>query len=468
MSNPKAKTLPDIMSMFFSIFITLCIDLFLIRSDLTVLGDTVFMSVCGLVILFLYMKASKDSLRIFGISKRGSKITSGILYGFVFALLPLAFVNVAEGVFIAATDTNLLDISFKTPNMINTDAEGITPGLACMIYILTCFIGVFFKEIFFRGFLLKKINKVAGFAKANIIQSVLYVTFVLMYLLRSVPEWLRSGKTDFKTATLIVLFCVAHELFTGIKWGLMTRVSGSTYMAIVDHYLYSFLSVGIFLTPEYTIATYLLRLAIIQLLSYILVLIYYSIGMRRINKKKEKERKRAEAELKKRRTEVSDKNINFEDIEEISPDSFKNIVHESVKQRKKSAMDESALENKIELENVLKEEVVHKNDETVDAILKDVSREMRRREKPSESKEITDDFDSDDFLKAYQRQDGSHHHSHKNKHHHNSLKAERKESEKPVIDSEPKKAMAKKPKRTFSQRLQSLGGIDDSSSNGFI
>ncbi len=474
MSNPKAKTLPDVMSMFFSMFIALCIDLFLIRTDLTVLGDTVFMSVCGLIILFLYMKASKESVRVFGVSKRRSKITAGALYGSIFALVPLAFVSVVECAYLATTDITMLDVKLNTPNMIHADTEGgFTPGLASMIYLLTCFIGVFFKEIFFRGFLLKKINKAAGFTKANILQSVLYMAFVLPYIIRSVPTWLSEGKFDLKTVVLIIVFCIVHEFFAGIKWGLMTRVSGSTYMAIVDHYLYTFLSVGLFLTSQHTTVTYLIRIMSIQFISFVLVAIYYFFGMKRINKKKEKEKIKAEAELKeieKRRKEKEAVCINekLENVEAISPKKFKTVVTESEKLHNKTLTDESALENKIVLEEMLRGEVAHVNDESVDTILKRASREMHRREKPSKSNEITDDFDSDDFLQAYQRQDGSHRNTHKHHHHNHHRKNDKKDAETAVAIPPPKKTMARKPKRSFSQKLQSFGGVDDSSSNGFI
>ena len=97
-----------------------------------------------------------------------------------------------------------------------------------------------------------------------------------------------------------------------------------------------------------------------------------------------------------------------------------------------------------------------------------MNREMRRRENPVSSNDITEDFDSDEFLKAYQKQDGSHRRTHhRHHHHHHHSKAENTVEETPVIVHE-KKQMAKKPKRSLAQKIQGLGGIDDSSSNDLI
>ena len=95
---------------------------------------------------------------------------------------------------------------------------------------------------------------------------------------------------------------------------------------------------------------------------------------------------------------------------------------------------------------------------------------MRMKENRVSSGDITDDFDSDEFLKSYQRQDGSHRHSghHHHKHHRHHHREKTKEKETTAILPVKKESMAKKPKKTLAQKMQSLGGIDDSSSNDLI
>lgn len=475
MSNPKGRTLPNAISMFFVMFAVYSIDIFLFRSDLTVLGDAFFSRFISFIILFLYIWAAKEPIETLGISKKNQKFVAGGLYGALFALVPLALVTAGECIYYAATDATALNLRFETPNMTYVRSEeNLNPVVGVAIYIFTCFFGNAFKEFFFRGFLLKKFNKVTDFAKANFMQAILYMAFIIPYLARNIPDQLNRGRLTPSLAVFMIAFYIVHETLAGAKWGLMTRISGSTYIATVDHFLYVFLSNSIFITNRYVTWSFMLHMMAIQVVSFAFVLIYYFYGMKKINDKKQREKAKYDAELeeiKKRKKEreanrvVKDK---IDSLEEISPENFKNIVVESEKRHRKEETDESALENRIVLEEALKEEVASENDDSVDEILRKMNREMRRRENPVSSNDITEDFDSDEFLKAYQKQDGSHRRTHhRHHHHHHHSKAENTVEETPVIVHE-KKQMAKKPKRSLAQKIQGLGGIDDSSSNDLI
>lgn len=469
MSNPKARMLPTAVSLFMVMFAVYCADIFLFRTDAGVLGDTVFAALFGGMILYLHLKASGSSVKSIGISKKQIRISAGLLYGAFFSLIPLLLVSIAEGAYFVLTDIMSIDIHLETPNMVHVNLEKrFTPSLAAIIYILTSFIGVFFKEVFFRGFLLRSFNKTSGFTKANITQAVLYMVFVLPLLIRMVSDWLGNGKYSFGMTAFVVVFCIAHELITGLKWGLITRISGTVYMAIVDHYLYAFLAVCLFVTDKHTVATHLIRLAVIQFISFVLVAVYYSVGMKKIKTKKEQEKsklearqKEAEARRQKRKAEFMQKKL--ENVDEISPNAFKSMTRESGRNHRKKPTDESALESRIELEKALSQEVSHENVEDIDAILRSATKEMHRRENPTKPGEITDTFDSDDFLSSYGKK-GSSHHRHHHRHHHrsNSVKEEK------VVLPPQKKQLAKKPKRTLAQKIQSFGGVDTSSSNELI
>lgn len=471
MSNPKARMLPTAVSLFMVMFAIYCADIFLFRSDSGVLGDTVFASVFGGMILYLHLKASNGSLKSIGISKKQIRMTAGLLYGAFFALVPLLIVNAVQGAYFVATDITAVDIHLETPNMVHVDPERrFTPSLAVIIYILTCFVGVAFEEVFFRGFLLRSFNKASDFAKANIAQSVLYTAFMLPLLIRVVPSWISDGRYSIRTVALISVFCLVHELVTSIKWGMMTRISGATYMAVVDHYLYAFLAACLFITNNHTTPMQLVRLTVIQLISFALVAVYYFFGMKKIKAKKEKERakleaKRKESEARRQKKKAELVKEKLENVDEISPNAFKSIAKESGKRHRKTPTDDSALESRIELEEALSQDVSHKNDEDVDAILRSVTKEMQRRENPTKPGEITDDFDSDDFLESYGKK-GSFQHHHHHKHHHHRTHSS-KVAEVTTVH-QPKKQPAKKPKRTLAQKIQGLGGVDTSSSNDLM
>lgn len=488
MSNPKGRTLPNAISMYFVMLAVYCLDIFVFQSDLTVLGDAFFSRFFSFIILILYTKASKDSLAVLGISKKREKFVAGGVYGILFSLVPLLLVILCEVIYYVSADSSAINLIFSPPGLNYVRTEGhMTPVSVTVIYIATTFFGSAFKEFFFRGFMLKKMNKVMNFFSANLFQSLLYMSFILPSLARNFIRGYYNSTTA-KLAVFIIIFYVIHETLAGIKWGLMTRVSGSTYIATVDHFLYVFLSNSIFISSRYETWAFMLHMMAIQIVSLMMVLVYYAIGMKRINAKKLKEKKEEDEARERKEARRKEREANrvikekIAPLEEISPENYRNIASDA---RRKSHEDEdpnAPLESTVFIEDAIQEKPTAEASENsdVDDFLKQMTREMRRREEPIRSDEITEDFDSDDFLKAYQSGKTYGHHrnsGHSHSHHSHNRSAENPESKLPQDKKEPeetlppvpvKKKLSKKPKRTLAQKIRSLGGVDDSSSNDLI
>ena len=481
MSNPKGRTLPNAFSMYFAMLAICCLDLFVFRSDLTVLGDAFFSRFFSFIILFLYIKASKNSFSVLGISKKKEKFIAGGVYGALFSLVPLILVILCEVIYFTSSGSSGIRLIFSPPG-IDSDSvgESITPFGVAIIYTLTTIFGTAFKEFFFRGFMLKNINKITGFFKANLLQSLLYTSFIVAVLVRN---FIRGdyNSAPIKLTVFIVVSFIAHEMISGIKRGLVTRVSGSTYIATVEHFICVFVSNSIFITARYEEWGFMLRITAIQLVSLIMVIVYYAVGMKRINAKKlraKKEAEEARARKEERRKEREANRVIKEKIaplEAISPENYRSIASDA---KRKSHEDPNApLESTVFIEDAIREKPTEGDsaDSDVDGFLKEMTREMRRREKPTRSDEITEDFDSDDFLEAYQngKTHGNHRysgHSHHRSHHHSDKETARKSSasEKVPTPKPTKKKLSQKPKRTLAQKIRSLGGVDDSSSNDLI
>lgn len=476
MSNPKGNTLPNAISIYFVMLAVYCIDIFLFKSDLTVLGDAFYSRFISFAILVLYILASKDSPSVLGISKKKEKFTAGVFYGIIFSVVPLFIVTVAECVYYGFTDLSAIDLNFSPPslNYVRSE-ENLTPVAAVVIYLFTTFFASAFKEFFFRGFMLKKLKKVMGFGWANIIQSALYMSFTLVLFLRNLINGYYDDTTS-RLGVFIIAFYIIHETLAGVKWGLITRVSGSTYIATVDHFLYVFLSNSIFVTNRYVTWSFMIHMLAIQVVSTLMTLVYYKISMKRIYERKARKAAREEAErleIEARRKERKEKSIKkkTDGIDEISPENFKRIIRDGERGAKGILSDEEILQNKKSIEDALTNPVKddEADDSEIDDLLKSLTREMAGH-KHHNSREITDDFDADDFLKGYNKHGGDpYRHSHHHHHHYSHTEPVKKEQKpEPNPKQAPKKEMAKKPKLTFTQKLRSLGGIDDSSSNDLI
>ena len=335
MSNPKSRTIPDAISIYIVMLLIYCADIFFLKSDLTVLGDAFYSRVLSLIVLTIFIWLNKESWDILGISKKKKKFQTGAIYGTLFTVVPMIIVMVVESLIYSFIYENAVSLRFSPPSLSHVhDLANLTPAIAVIIYIFTTFVGSVFKEFFFRGYMLKKIKSASDFKTANIIQALMYMSFTLPMLLRNLVNHYYDNTTA-SLGVFIFMFYIIHETLAGIKWGLLTRVTGSTYTAIVDHFLYVFLSNSIFITNRYVTWSFMLHNLAIQVLSTVMVLIYYKINMKKLEEKRAKEKAESNAKRKahaEKRKEI-DRNtlldVNLEEIREISPEQFKGIVSEA-------------------------------------------------------------------------------------------------------------------------------------------
>ena len=138
MSNPKSKLIPNAFTVYFVMLLVYCVDIFFLKSDLTVLGDAFYSRFVSLIGLFIYLWATKTSLDILGISKKKEKFRTGAVYGIIFSIIPIAVVMAVECVIYGATDINALDLRFSPPSISHVyDIANLTPAAAIIIYIFT-------------------------------------------------------------------------------------------------------------------------------------------------------------------------------------------------------------------------------------------------------------------------------------------------------------------------------------------
>ncbi|MBR3835477.1 MAG: CPBP family intramembrane metalloprotease [Clostridia bacterium] len=468
MSNPKARALPDIFSMFFAVLAFYCIDVFLFKTDLTIIGTPIFAWLMGFAVLIMYVRASRSSYKLLGISLNEEKIKAGLIYGVCLAAIPIAVVVGAECVYLSLTSPGSLDIVFSSPNSRFVDENAnIRPFTIALVYSVSVLLTSLFKEFFFRGFVLKTLVKSTSFARANLIQSGLCMSLTLVIVLRDYLLGVYDSNAK-RFVIFIVAFGIIKEMLAGIKRGMMTRVSGSTYIALMDNFVYTYFSTCILVIPDYKLWTFMPHMLSIQVLSFLLALIYYKTAMKKINAKKAQRKAREEAiskESEARRKTGKESSINdkTEGIEEISPESFKKIARHSHHSAGRSLSDEEMLQGKKTIEQTLTNHIEVTSSEDVDDLLKKLTKEMSGHKK-HRSREITADFDADEYLSSYGKDSGK-----KHRHHRSEPEKHKTESvDKKSGKVQPKKQVAKKPKLTFAQKLQSLGGIDDSSSNDLI
>ncbi|MBP9989681.1 MAG: CPBP family intramembrane metalloprotease [Ruminococcus sp.] len=437
MSNPKGRTIPRTLSLTLLMLVIYALDLFAIKSDLSIMGDTFYSRLLSFVALFIILYSTKEPLNTLGISKKKKKIVGGFVLGTLFSVVPLVIVTGIEFIYYKITNADALTLKFSTPNLTYiTKSSIITPGAAIAIYVFTTFIASVFKEFFFRGYVLKTIKKVSDFKTANLIQSVLYMSFTLLMLLRNLLNHVYDNTTS-QLGIFIVCFYIIHETLAGLKWGFLTRISGSTYIAIIDHFLYVFLANSIYISKQYVTWSFMLHMLAIQVVSFIFVYIYYKINLKLVAAKKEaqkaeKEAKRKERHIKHQQEIEAQIGVKTQNVNEISPTEYKNLVDEvSAKKRshkrnstKKNERHSQANESKLESFNP---ETAKKADEYLQKQLKKHHHHSSSKKNERHSKANADKLESFENTNVTEKTNEFHNERMAHHHHHSSHSDSRNE-----------------------------------------
>lgn len=404
MSDPKGKALPDLISMYLIMLVIYCLDVFFLKSDLTVLGDNFYSRFLCFAVLLMTVVFKREHLKSFGISKKKEKIKSALIFGTVFSVVPILAVSAVEYIIFKSTDPTNINVNFTPPSLSYVQTKGyLTPFLCISIYILTSLFAACFKEMFFRGFLLHKLEKLTVFKSANAFQALLYTTFIIPKLVRNFVMNYYS-KDIISIAAFVIVFYLIHEFITGLKWGMLAKVSGATYISIIDNFLYVFLANSLHIVSHQSKWLFMIHMLSAQLISFLMVAVYCRKVSGKKNENLEAEEKESSKKPEKsepikeiekaKTTEKQDfddiKSEVFDNHAEISPSQFKQIVKESSGKAEKSHNGELSEE---EINSYLKafgKPKAHYNP-------------PQKLPKPDRSEEKDENFNVDDFLKGFSK-----------------------------------------------------------------
>lgn len=376
MSDPKGKALPDLLSMYFIMLLIYCADVFLLKSDLTVLGDNFYSRFLCMTVLLLTVLFKKESLQTFGIDTKKKKFAKSVFYGVIFSVVPTAIVLLVEYVIIYRFYPSELDFSFSPPSLNFVETEGyLTPTACIVIYLLATVFAVCFKEFFFRGFLLSRLQKLTSFNSANVFQAALYAMFYLPKLLR---DFLTDGYVGNvrKFAVFVIAFYIIHEFISGLKWGMASKKSGVVYISIIDNFLYSFLVGGLCVSSTNNLWLFMSQALAIQLISFFAVLVYTRLAP---DDMPEKAVKKANPKVQ-LNSVYSSEIVGSVDL--ISPDGFKSVTKSESMKNSTPKMSETEIDDFLKDFNRPKSSSSSQRSET---------------EKPEED----DSFDVDKFLQSF-------------------------------------------------------------------
>lgn len=260
----------SVLAIYILCFIFRMIEYFIIRTDQTLLGEAIIHKIAGIIILWIAIKMLSTDFEYIGFKRKG--IFKNFTFGLLFGISVFAAAYGAE-ILIAVSQGNFQSLQFYVSSYAVDKNIGNQTGI---LFFLICIVGnivnVLMEEGVYRGLFQKILQQKYRFIAAAIICSILFGAWHVIGPIRNYYDGLSSMGG---MAGNIFMLVITSGL-VGFKAAMITKLTGSLYMAMGDHFVNNTI-VNILHVTSYTGADELMfvRITIAQSLSFLLVLIFY-------------------------------------------------------------------------------------------------------------------------------------------------------------------------------------------------
>lgn len=252
---------------------------FIIRTDKTFLGEAILHKLAGIVILCISAKLLSSNLEYIGFVK--SKILKNISRGLLLGISVFAVGYGAE-ILLTLSQGRFQSLQLYVSSYAIDRNIGNQTG---MIFFIICVAGnivnVLMEEGIFRGLFQKILQAKYSFETAVMAASLL---FGLWHIIGPIRDYIDGTATMRSMAANIVMLVITSTL-GGIKFAMLTKLTGSLYMAMGDHFLNNTI-VNVLHVVSFTGADELMtvRISIAQTVSFLAVLLFYIHRQRSLNR----------------------------------------------------------------------------------------------------------------------------------------------------------------------------------------
>lgn len=272
----ETDILTIILPVYLLLFLFRIFEYFVLRTDQTFWGEAFVHKLIGIGILLLLLKRYDFKAGEIGFTKDKILLNSlkGLLFGvsiFVLAYLVEILVLVFQGKF------ESLDL-YVSAYAVNGNIGNQTAPIFFIICIAGNVINVVMEEGVFRGFFQRILEKRYSFIRAAVIASLLFGFWHIMGPVRNYYD----GTMSLGGLIANMLMLLVTSSLVGFKFAMMTRLTGSLYMEMGDHFVNNMIvNVLHVVSDTGTDEFMVIRIAIAQSVSFIIVLIWYIYALRR-------------------------------------------------------------------------------------------------------------------------------------------------------------------------------------------
>lgn len=266
-----------------AVFVIQLVDLFFIKSDEDIFGDTFVARILGIVLIYVV-----SSMLEFHVKRRcfnGFGRIFELAYGVAFSLAPIVLVYAAELIYFKIKGFyHDVSLTLIPPNITK---RGLYASLA--IYAVALLVNVFFKELY-RGFMLNQLFRRFGSNRSIYIQAALCVVLLIPYIIAAFADGGFDGKPTLDIV-ITVAASIAGVFISSLRWGFCYKVNGSLWMSLADHFVNTFIMTCVYFSPDRLPDKWLLvKSLVIQVISCVIFIPFY-YRRERVNAEYKKEMK---------------------------------------------------------------------------------------------------------------------------------------------------------------------------------
>ena len=246
------------------------LEYFSIRTDQTFWGEAFLHKLMGIIILGNALKFLSSDREYIGFKRRG--VFSHLLMGLLFGLVMFALAYGVE-IMMAVSRGSFRAVQFYVSSYA---VDGNTGNQTGVLFFIICILGnilnVVMEEGVYRGLFQKILEQKYNFIVSMLTASLLFGLWHVVGPIRNYYDGLSSASG---MAANIMMLVITSGL-GGVKFALLTRMTGSLYMAMGDHFVNNAI-VNLLHVISFTGADELMlvRMAVAQSLSFLIVLLYY-------------------------------------------------------------------------------------------------------------------------------------------------------------------------------------------------